>query len=77
MHRGDQVRKNAGLCRGYTYLAEIIRAVPYWPRERYLELAPKYWARTRARLDADELANPIGRVTVPLSPLAEEQSSSR
>jgi transposase len=59
-----------------TYLAEIIRIVPYWPRDRYLELAPKYWARTRARLDADELAKPIGRVTVPPSPLAEEQSSS-
>jgi transposase len=60
-----------------TYLAEIIRIVPYWPRDRYLELAPKYWARTRTRLDADELAKPIGRVTVPPSPLAEEQSSSR
>jgi hypothetical protein len=58
-----------------SYFAEIIRIVPYWPRERYLELAPRYWARTRARLDADELAKPIGRVTVP--PLAEQQSSSR
>jgi transposase len=60
-----------------TYLAEIIRVVPYWPRERYLELAPKYWSRTRARLDVDELAQPIGRVTVPAPPLAEEQSSPR
>lgn len=60
-----------------TYLAEIIRIVPYWPRERYLELAPKYWSRTRARLDVDELAKPIGRVSVPASPLAEEQSSPR
>ncbi|MGK2855753.1 MAG: IS66 family transposase [Thermoanaerobaculia bacterium] len=59
-----------------TYLAEIIRIVPYWPRDRYLELAPKYWVRTRARLDGDELATPIGRVTVPTSPLAEEQSST-
>lgn len=23
------------------YLAEIIRILPYWPRDRYLELAPK------------------------------------
>jgi transposase len=60
-----------------SYLAEIIRIVPYWPRERYLELAPKYWSRTRARLDADELAKPIGGVTVPAAPLAEEQSSPR
>src|SRR5436190_10060157 len=56
-----------------SYLAEIIRIVPYWPRDRYLELAPKYWARTRGRLDADELAKPIGHITVP--PLAEEQPS--
>jgi len=60
-----------------SYLADVTRIVPYWPRERYLELAPRYWARTRARLDADELAKPIGSVTVPPSPLAEEQSSSR
>ena len=25
-----------------SYLADIIRVVPYWPRKRYLELAPKY-----------------------------------
>ena len=60
-----------------SYLAEIIRIVPYWPRERFLELAPKYWARTRERLDVDELAMPIGRVTAPASPLAEKQPSSR
>lgn len=57
-----------------TYLAEIIRVVPYWPRERYLELAPKYWAATRATLDARELELPLGRVTVP--PSAAEQQSS-
>ncbi len=57
-----------------TYLAEIIRIVPYWPRDRYLELAPKYWAATRARLDPRELERPIGRVTVP--PGAAEQQSS-
>src|SRR5262249_25403159 len=26
-----------------TYLAEVIRVMPYWPRARYLELAPKSW----------------------------------
>jgi len=58
-----------------TYLAEIIRIVPYWPRDRYLELAPKYWSRTRARLDAAELERPIGHVTAP--PPAEDQQAPR
>ena len=58
-----------------SYLADIIRVLPYWPRDRYLELAPKYWARTRARLDDAELKLPIGHVTVP-PPSAEQQPSS-
>jgi hypothetical protein len=33
--------------------------------ERYLELAPKYWAATRARLDPKELDAEIGPITVP------------
>ena len=51
--------------------------MPYWPRERYLELAPKYWARTRARLDAAQLAKPLGPLTVPEPLPAEEQPSPR
>jgi transposase len=47
------------------YLAEIICVMPYWPHHRYLELAPKYWARTRARLDPRELELALGHVTVP------------
>jgi transposase len=47
------------------YLAEIIRVMPYWPRDRYLELAPAYWAQTRARLDPLELDAELGFVTVP------------
>jgi hypothetical protein len=58
-----------------SYLAELIRVVPYWPRDRYLELTPKYWARTRASLDERELKLPVGRVTVPPPP-AEEQRPS-
>jgi transposase len=58
-----------------SYLADIIRVLPYWPRDRYLELAPKYWARTRARLDEAELKRPIGHVTVPPLP-AEQQPST-
>ncbi len=55
-----------------TYHTEIFRVLPYWPRDRYLELAPKYWAATRARLLENELALPVGHITVPLA-LAPEQ----
>ena len=54
------------------YLAAMIRVLPHWPRDRYLELAPKYWLRTRERLDPEELKLPLGRLTVP-PPLAAEQ----
>jgi hypothetical protein len=37
--------------------------LPYWPRGRYLELAPKYWAATRARIPENELAVEIGDMT--------------
>lgn len=47
------------------YLAELIHVMPYWPRERYLELAPAFWAQTRARLDPAELHTELGPVTVP------------
>lgn len=53
-----------------SYLADVIRVLPYWPRDRYLELAPKYWARTRARLVGAELRRAVGHVTVP--PIASE-----
>ncbi len=56
-------------------LAEIIRVAPYWPRDRYLELAPKDWLARRARLDAADLERPIGHVIVPPSLAAEEQAS--
>jgi hypothetical protein len=47
------------------YLRDLIRVLPFWPRERYLELAPKYWARTRATLDLEQLARPVGVIDVP------------
>jgi len=47
------------------YLRDLIRVLPHWPRERYLELAPRYWNRTRARLDARELELALGPLTVP------------
>lgn len=58
------------------YFADVIRVLPYWPRDRYLELAPKYWATTRARLDPKQLERPLGPITVPPPP-AEEKSSPR
>jgi transposase len=48
-----------------TYLAEIIHVLPYWPRDRYLELAPMYWTATRARIPDAQLAVEIGDITVP------------
>jgi transposase-like protein len=48
-----------------TYLAELIHVLPQWPLERHLELAPKYWAATRARIAPDELAREFGFITVP------------
>jgi transposase len=51
-----------------TYLRDLIRVLPYWPRERYLELAPKYWSRTVGRLDPTELDAELGHLTVPGPP---------
>ncbi len=47
------------------YLTEVIRVMPYWPKERYLELAPKYWRDTRARLDPTQLAREFGPIDIP------------
>jgi hypothetical protein len=60
------------------YLAEIMLALPQWSRARYLELAPKYWAATRARIvaahnrNADVLRDGIGNLVVPAAPSATE-----
>jgi transposase len=54
----------------YQYLEEILRVLPYWPRDRYLELAPKCWAATRGRLRPEELAGPLSAFEVP-PPLAD------
>jgi hypothetical protein len=59
-----------------SYLADIIRVLPYWPRNRYLELAPKYWARTRATLDEREIELAVGHVTVPPPPAQQQPSPS-
>ncbi|MFB1485400.1 IS66 family transposase [Corallococcus sp. RDP092CA] len=61
------------------YLRDLLRVLAHWPRERYLELAPKYWAATRARLVAAELDAEVGELTIPepLTAPAEAQSPSR
>jgi transposase len=58
------------------YLRDVLRVLPYWPRDRYLELAPKYWAKTRTRLDGDELAREFGPLTVPPPETAEQESGA-
>jgi hypothetical protein len=51
--------------------------LPFWPRDRYLELAPKYWAATRARIPAAQLAVEIGDITVPPLLPSPEQPATR
>ena len=47
------------------YLDELMRVLPNWPKDRYLELAPQHWTATRARFDPTELDKLISRITVP------------
>jgi transposase len=51
------------------YLRCLIRLVPLWPQDRMLELAPLFWARTRARLDPTRLAEDLGPIAIPTVPL--------
>jgi transposase len=59
------------------YLLDIIHVLPYWPRDRYLELAPKYWTATRARISERELEIEVGDITVPPPLPPPEQTASR
>ena len=38
------------------YLEQLLRLGPHWPVTRMIELAPKYWAKTIAGLDAQQRA---------------------
>jgi len=60
------------------YLRDVFRVLPHWPRDRHLELAPKYWAATRARLDPRQLAAEVGPLDVPgpITPPAQEEPAS-
>lgn len=50
------------------YLRDVFRVLPQWPKDRYLELAPKNWPATRARLDPAELEQEVGWLTIPPAP---------
>ena len=60
------------------YLRDLIRVLPHWPKDRYLELAPKYWKATRALLDAQQLVNEYGPLDVPEpeDPATEQKTGS-
>ena len=47
------------------YLREVLRVLPLWPGDRYLELAPLFWAHTRALLDPEQLAAEFGPLDIP------------
>jgi len=47
------------------YLRDLFRVLPYWPRERFLELCPRDWIATRSRLDPVELDREVGPIIVP------------
>jgi hypothetical protein len=50
------------------YLRDVIRVVPHWPRDRYLELSPKHWAATRSRLVPAELDAEVGDLGITAAP---------
>jgi hypothetical protein len=58
------------------YLRDVFVLLPQWPRDRYLELAPKYWRATRARLDdqAQLFELEMGWLKVPEPPLPTDLS---
>jgi transposase len=49
----------------FQYFDEVLRVLPSWPRDRYLELAPQHWLATRARLNPAELERPISSLELP------------
>jgi transposase len=42
-----------------------MRVLPDWPKDRYLELSPKYWPTTRGNLNPAELDSFLSWFTVP------------
>jgi transposase len=60
------------------YLRDLFRVLAHWPRDRYLELAPKYWPTTRLRLDPEQLRCECGPLLVPppIAPPTEQQGAT-
>jgi transposase len=59
------------------YLRDLFRVLPHWPRDRYLELAPRHWLATRDRLDAAELERELGPLSIPAPTTPSEQPPAR
>jgi len=59
-----------------TYLAEVLRVIAVWPANRMLELSPRDWAATRARLDPKTFGKEVAYVALPDPPPAKEQASA-
>ena len=47
----------------YTY--EMCRLLPIWPKHRALELSPRDWIKTRARMNAAQLEPSFGHIDIP------------
>ena len=47
------------------YFDEVMRALPDWPKDRYLELSPKHWRATRSNLNPADLDSPLCSFAVP------------
>jgi transposase len=54
------------------YIRDLLRVLPLWPKNRMLELSPKFWRATRALLDDAQMALPLGPLTVPPARLLRE-----
>jgi hypothetical protein len=50
------------------YLRDIIRVLCHWPRDRFIVLAPTYWAITPSRLNPAQRAAEFGPLDVPDPP---------
>lgn len=48
-----------------SYFEEVVRLLPQWPNDRYLELAPNFWRGIRARIPSDQLASPLCWFSMP------------
>ena len=57
------------------YLRDLFRVLPHWPNGRFLELCPRDWAATRARLDPAQLDQELGRLDIPPPPSSEQPAS--